>query len=195
MTTITAVEIINSSASNDTVEIALSDIRDIKELFPQLTENATRAIKPATVNQYALGDLSVFPPVKVVETNKGFGLIDGNHRFQAHVRQVTLKHLGVFTENSTEREQQTALDKMLPAQHEEIQKLLESAVIDAVIGDYADVAAVNKACLTENLKNGMPPASKARVTMALEYYLLSRTDTPSPKQVDIARLFEIAPLP
>lgn len=181
---------ISHDNDNKTLSVPVACLIHLKEAGFSLPEHATREIDSEHVFNLSETDSTLWPSIEVVETDKGIAVIDGNHRWQALVRQVALEVLGLS--EASKKEQDTALGRVTAAQRDQIDTLLDETLIPAHFGVYRTDRDVAKAALTANLKHGLPPKSKALVHIAVELYDITRGEDPEPSQAEIARMVGIA---
>lgn len=164
----------------------ITELVSLKDTTFTLPEGATRDLVQGHVIELSETDVSQWPPAKVVETDEGLVIIDGYHRQAALQRQITIKFLGL--EDKSVNTQNKALQAPISeAEQNALNELLDNALLKVELGVYSSENAVIKAALTANLMHGLPPASTARVHIAVALYKLTRGDTPEPSQAEIAR--------
>ena len=175
-----------------TSHVALTDLISLKDTSFVLPPHAMRDLDMQHVINLAETDPATWPPIKVVETDEGLAVIDGYHRWGAMTRLLKLGALGLL-EEATAKQNKGLETQPDEATQQTIEDALSKATVLAEIGVYRSEKDIAKAALTANLTHGLAPKGKARVQIALEYYLITRDEVPAPTQADIARMVGISP--
>lgn len=178
--------------TTEIVRVSLADILSLGDI-PGVPGTAMRDIDEKNVAHLVnSNEYEQWPPVTLYDVpGRGLVMTDGYHRKEARYRLAALTYIeqtmNAAIRDEKERQQEQAIAN-LPADVQD--RLRRESEIKAEIRPYENDREIFKAALVANTRHGK--GLKSPVNQALDYYLLTRDETPAPSQSSVALLFGIA---